>query len=567
MTDPWNAGNIASSVVHSPGKYTEITAVNTRLTGDLLATISPKITEDITAALVLGHHAQVDFANFEFASANALKIPGFYNLSNKIGEANVAQGFYKSTKSGIFADITLGYKNFFFVHASGRNDWVSVLSPSNRSFFYPGVDASLILTDLIPGLRNQRNLEYLKLKGAIAKVGNVNVAPYQLQNIFNSGNGFPYGGQTGFVQSTILNDPNLKPEFTVSKEVGLEAGFLKRFEIAMELYQTNTTNQTVPISISSATGYNTATVNTGEMQSQGFDFDLKIRPIVKVGGFSWEASVNYSYNDSKVLSLFQGLSKLNISQNNTNGGINFTNLNGSQGNGSSVYAAAVSGQSYPSLYLNDVVRDPQGRVVVDPKTGYPISDPSLKYLGSTQPHHRLGITNTFRVGDLSLSVLFEYRGGAVIYNQLGNALDFTGVGINSTANGRQNFIFPNSVIKNGDGTYTPNTSYTTRDGNLEFWTNSAWHTSGATYVNSADFWKLREVAVTYIVPSRLIQQTGFMKSLTLSLTGRNLLMWRPKTNVYTDPEFSLDGSNAAGTTNENQTPPTRIFGFKVLAGF
>ena len=167
----------------------------------------------------------------------------------------------------------------------------------------------------------------------------------------------------------------------------------------------------------------------------------------------------------------------------------------------------------------------------------------------------------------SLYFLFEFRGGAVIYNQLGNALDFTGVGINSASNGRQNFVFPNSVIKNADGTFTPNTSYSTRDGNLEFWTNSAWHTNAATYVNSADYWKLREVSLSYRVPKDILSKTGVIKSVVIALTGRNLLMWRPKTNVYTDPEFSNDASNAAGTTNENQTPPTRIFGLKATVGF
>ena len=102
--------------------------------------------------------------------------------------------------------------------------------------------------------------------------------------------------------------------------------------------------------------------------------------------------------------------------------------------------------------------------------------------------------------------MIEYRGGAVIYNALGNALEFTGAGIRSTYAGRQNFVFPNSVIQTGtnsDGTpiYTPNTNVTTKDGNLTFWTNSAYHNAGYSYVTSADFWKLREAALSYVVPT------------------------------------------------------------------
>ncbi len=564
ISDPWGAGNLPSSYVHKSGTVTDIAGYGARATGDFLVTVNP-IFGDFTTDLTLGHHAQLDVSNFQFEQANALKIPGLYNISNRIGEATVAQGETKSTLSGLFADVTLGYKKFAFIHASGRNDATSVLSPANRNYFYSSIDGSIILTDMIPALKDLKGLEYLKIRGGIAKVGNVNVAPYQLQNVYSPGNGFPFGGQSGLTQSSVQNDPNLKPEFTLSREVGIEAGFGGRFEFEATYYRTNTTNQTVPINVSNATGYTTARLNTGEMQGEGYDVDLKIRPIVKVGSFSWEAGVNYSYNNTTVLSLYQDLAKLNISQFNINNGVNFTFLNGSQGAASSTFAAI--GYSYPALYLTDVQRDPEGRVIINPATGYPITDPNQKYVGSTQPHHRLGISNTLSVGPVSLFFLFEYRGGAVIYNQLGNALDFTGVGINSASNGRQNFVFPNSVIKNADGTYTPNSSYSTRDGNLEFWTNSAWHTNAATYVNSSDFWKLREVSLSYNLPTSLLSKTGVIKSVILALTGRNLLMWRPKTNVYTDPEFSNDASNAAGTTNENQTPPTRIFGLKATVGF
>ncbi len=564
ISDPWGAGNIPSSVKHRSGTVTDIDGYQVRATGDLIVGITPSF-GDFTTDVKLGQHAQLDYGNFQLLNAATLKIPGLYNVSNRVGEPNVAQGEYKSVNTGLFADVTLGYKKFAFIHASGRNDATSVLSPANRNYFYSSIDGSIVLTDAIPSLKDLKGLEYLKIRAGLAKVGNVNVQPYQLNNVYSPGNGFPFGGQSGLTQSTVQNDPNLRPEFTLSKEIGVEVGFGGRFEFEATYYRTNTTNQTVPINVSLATGYTSARLNTGEMQGEGYDVDLKIRPIVKVGIFSWEAGLNYSYNTTKVLSLYQDLEKLNIPQQNINNGFNFTNLNGSAGNASSTFAAL--NQSYPSLYLTDVKRAPDGRVIIDPSTGYPILDPNTKNVGSTQPKHRLGISNTLNVGPLSLYFLFEYRGGAVIYNELGNRLDFTGVGINSASANRANFVYPNSVIANADGTYTTNTSYSTRDGNLEFWTNSAFHNAGATYVNSADFWKLREMSLSYTIPGSVLDKTGFIKTFVVALTGRNLLMWRPKTNVYTDPEFSLDAGNAAGQTNEFQTPPTRIFGLRATVGF
>ena len=112
---------------------------------------------------------------------------------------------------------------------------------------------------------------------------------------------------------------------------------------------------------------------------------------------------------------------------------------------SSVYAAV--GYTYPALYGTDIARvqntDPNaayydatgqyaGQPVINPSTGYPILDANIKYLGNTQPKYRFGFNNTFAFKGLTLNALVEYRGGNVIYNQLGNALEFTGAGIRST---------------------------------------------------------------------------------------------------------------------------------------
>ena len=87
-----------------------------------------------------------------------------------------------------------------------------------------------------------------------------------------------------------------------------------------------------------------------------------------------------------------------------------------------MYAAV--GKSYPAIYVSDIARannDPNspyydasgqflGRPVVG-SNGETILDPNLAYAGSTQPKHRLGISNTFKYGNFSLNMLWEYRGG------------------------------------------------------------------------------------------------------------------------------------------------------------
>jgi hypothetical protein len=82
---------------------------------------------------------------------------------------------------------------------------------------------------------------------------------------------------------------------------------------------------------------------------------------------------------------------------------------------------------------------------------------------------------------------------------------------------------------------------------------------------------LREVALTWDLPVRTWFESKIIniKDAQIGIVGRNLLMLRPKTNVWTDPEFNISGvsTNAVGVTTEDQTPPTRIFGFSVKLTF
>ena len=167
-----------------------------------------------------------------------------------------------------------------------------------------------------------------------------------------------------------------------------------------------------------------------------------------------------------------------------------------------------------------------------------------------------------------MNIVADYRSGNVIHNAVGNALDFTGTSWHSAQNGRQSFVIPNSVIETSPGVYVENTDVIVRNASRDFWVNSDYHNVGRTYVTSAAFWKLREVTLNYDVPVKNLLK-GTIKALQVGLIARNLVMLRPVTNIWTDPEFNTTGgtSNSVGFTTEDQTPPTRIYGFTVKATF
>jgi hypothetical protein len=153
-------------------------------------------------------------------------------------------------------------------------------------------------------------------------------------------------------------------------------------------------------------------------------------------------------------------------------------------------------------------------------------------------------------------------------NGIGPSLDFTGVSKYSTLSGRQPFVIPNTVYKDGDK-YVPNTNINTGNPNAgaqSFWA-STWNTAGSNYVNSADFWKLRELSLTYNFSKETLGHIKFINALSIGLVGRNLIMIKAKDNIWSDPEFSNTNGNAVGNTDINQLPPTRFYGANLSVVF
>jgi outer membrane receptor protein involved in Fe transport len=555
-SDPWSQGHMGVSSPYS-GNSTNAMSSEINLTNDLLAKIDKKF-GDFTTKVILGTSLYSSNINFIGIAASALVIPNFYNISNRVGEPGVGQSTLQRASIGAFGDATIGYKNYAFLHLSARNDWDSRLTAENRSFFYPAVDGSVILSDIMPSMTESDILSFLKVRGGWSKTGQIALANwYATTPSFIPGAGYPYGSNAGFRLSGTLSNPNLKPEMTNSYEVGVETSFLKgKIEFTVDAYKSNTVDQTIPASISSATGYMSAYINAGELESQGIETDLKLNKIINSGGFAWNLAVNYSYRTNKVISIYPGLNELPVNDGTAYGAARSVSY-------------AVVGEQFPALRITDVLRDPDGRIIVDKMTGLPTKNPALVLAGHGDPNHLLGISNNFSFKGVSLSVVADYRGGNMILNDVGNALDFTGVSEHSALNGRQPFVIPNSVVKNADGSFTPNTDVLVTDAGRAFWVNSDYHTTDKAYLTSAAFWKLREVSLAYEIPVKKIPALKFMQAAQISFVGRDLFLFRPKTNVWSDPEFNSNAatSNALGYTDEDQTPTTRVYGFSVKLTF
>ena len=526
-------------------------ASSSRINSELFAT-ARKSFGDFKLDALVGQSFREDNSKNVNVGSNNLAFPELFNIIGRKGELTTAnEGVFKSRLARLFGKIGINYNGWAFVEATGSYDIDSRLydpfgGPNafdNTNFFYPGASISFLLSEAIPALKSSKVISYLKLRGAYSKTGNVNLAPYGLENRYGLGGGFPYGSLVGYTSNNLLRLNSYQPEFVRNREVGIEVGLLKnRINIEGTFYAQRNSNQIVDVAYSAATGFTNARLNAATFNNDGIELDLRLTPLVKIGKVSVDFKVNYTYQKNEVTKIIEGVDQLGI------------------GNGNYV----IVGKPAYTFQLTDYVRDDQGRVVVDRVTGFPTVDPTIKPFGQTQPKNLIGLNLAVNWKDFSFSAVADYRGGAQIYTGgIGTGMDFSGISKRSGQNSRQPFIMPNSSYFDGTK-YVDNTSIYMISGGYNFWSQAINTNANTNYLVSGDFWKIREVSLSYNLPVKWFGFTkNAVKGVNFTLSGRNLFMFLPKTNEWTDPEFSNTTGNAQGVSGLDNTPPTRIFGASI----
>ncbi len=515
-----------------------------RFNGDLILQFDKDWDSGISTELTLGQNTfRTHSGNVNVEGSN-LFIPEFYNVSTRTGDLlGGEEAFEYSSLSG-YGELRLGYNDFIHLTVSGRNDWSSTLPASSRSYFYPSAGLAFIATEAFPALGSSNGLNYLKLTMSYAKTGN-DPGIYAINNTFSATGGFPYGSIIGLSQGNRDADPALNPEFTTSLEAGVELGFLDdRLTAKVVGYKTNSVDQIVAVNISTASGASQSLINIGELENKGIEIDLN-SALVARPNFFWDIGVNYAANRSEVLSLADGVDELDI------GGYSYAQI------------IAKVGSPYPVIRTTAYERDPQGRVIVG-DNGNPLQSSDLKIQGKTSPDYIVGATTSVGFGGLNLYVSADYRTGHVFFNDIVNALEFTGLTQHSVSSGRGPFVFPNSVYKDEAGNYVPNTNRLTTGGGNAFW--DAYSEVKENYVTDASFLKIREIALGYEFNRNFFGNLP-VQGVELSVYGRNVLTFRPADNVYTDPEFNFTTGNAVGVGTQAQTPPLRSYGIALNVNF
>lgn len=458
--------------------------------------------------------------------------PNIFNPSN-FYKNGTTMGLERKRLNSVFGAVTFGFKEALFLDVTARNDWSSALAYTDGySFFYPSVGASLLLNRFVD---MGRNIDLFKFRGSYSIVGN-DVPVYKTNPRYT------YGDQGAINPPESVPFRTLKPEKTHSFEVGFDGEFFQhRLHVNATYYKTNTKNQYFEVTLPWESGYKSQFVNAGNVQNQGFE--LTAGWFQDFGNeFTWSTDLNLSYNDNKIIELFDGIQD----------GVTVSNLGGAK-------VILYEGGQYGDLYVRTLKRDESGKLVTETPEGADYQIPvnggeqnsDLKYMGNMNSKWNMGWNNTFRYKDLTLSMLIDFRIGGKVVSMTEATLDGYGVS-ERTGRARDRGYVMREGIK-----FSNVKAYYDVVGATSF--NSVYNVED--YVYDATNVRMREISLGYTFRNLF----GQSKNLTLAFIARNLFFFYKDAPM--DPDVSMGTGNGLQGFDVFNLPTTRSFGLNVKLNF
>ncbi len=499
--------------------------------------------ENFSLAANLGGNRRVqDYYNNAGSTSGGLSVPNYFNVGASIDRPKVTDYETHKTVNSFFGSASLGYMGILFLDLSLRNDWSSTLPADNNSYLYPSVTGSFVFSELL----NTSILSLGKIRAGWSKVGN-DTKPYQLATTYSSQNN--YGSSPAYAVPNSLKNSNLRPETITSSELGLELNFLEnRIGLDVTYYSIEAKDQILSLDVSNTSGFTSAVVNAGMLTNKGWE--IMLRGTIIESAFKWDIGINWAKNTNEVVELAEGLDNYLIAS-----------------WGPSINAKV--GQPYGTWVTDGFEYNEQGKKIVNPDGSF--SRLTNQTYGSYLPDYTGGVTNNFSYKGFRLSALVDFQSGGQLYSVSNRYGTYSGLFATTVGNNAMGNPVRDPVVTNTDGTPASNTGGVLADGVFADGTpNNVYmdaqsyfkhlRTRREHYLYDASFIKLREVKLTYSLPSKLFTNGPF-QSVDISLLGRNLaILMKNVPNV--DPESAYGSGNIQGFEN-GQHPSTRSMGFSI----
>lgn len=514
------------SLVGSSYEATNTTSQSTNLDG--LLSYKFNITDRIGLNGNVGGAMQQGKYSTISENANGLNKRNFFFMNNAKNLFN-ADSYGKSPQVfSVYSSATLDYSNYLFLDLTVRNDWSSALPKNNRSYFYPSVGLSGVVSEMV---KMPDWVSYGKVRITLANAG-FGGREYLDRNYYTVGAG------GAILTSTIQSLGDYKPELTSSFETGLDWEFLdNRFGFNFTYYNTNTKNQLLLIGAAPASLFNQKYINAGLIKNSGVEMTINFAPI-RNNRFTWDASLNFAKNKNKVIRLTETVKSVILIDDRE------------------AQIRAAEGGSFGDMYVKDWVKDNSGRHLID-VNGLPVlTGGNSVFLGNYNPDYMLGFFNSFNYRNFTFSILIDHRQGGYVISGTQALIDADGHSKRSLE-GREEGLILDGYTVSGE----KNTKSITAQ---QYWSKIGdRYPTGGLYAYKATNTRVRELIISYSIPRTILGEGRFLKEMKVSLTGRNLFfLYRP---APIDPEIT-NGINGGGL-EYGALPSTRNIGFNVRLSF
>ena len=517
------------------GHYTEARGFDSQTYADIMLNINKEIGRDWSLVANVGASIN-NIKTDTFTYGGPIQDNGLANVFNVMDLDDVAK---RATKDGwndetqsVFGSVEVGWKKMLYITVTGRNDWASQLAGSSQpSFFYPSAGLSWVPT----ALWDMGILDYMKIRGSVASVGmpfprflTIPTYEYDATNkIWKDKTHYPIG--------------DLKPERTLTYEVGVEASLWQDLNINLSWYLADTYNQTFDPSLPPSSTYTTIYLQTGNVRNTGVEASVGYGHTWN--GFTWDSNFTFTWNRNEIRELAaDAVNPL------TGEPLNLDKLD-IKGLGRAKYVLKKGG-TLGDLYTTSAIkRNDKGYIELDDSGQISIVDDGVdRYLGSVFPDYNLAWRNDFSWKGIRLGILFSGRIGGICYSATQANLDLYGAS-KATADAR----LAGGVLVNGREMV-----------DAQKWYQAIGAQSGLPqyYIYDATNFRLQELSVGYTLPARWFRNVC---RLTISAVGHNL--WMIWCKAPFDPEAVASTGNNYQGIDYFMMPSLRSMGFNIKLDF
>jgi TonB-linked SusC/RagA family outer membrane protein len=474
-------------------------------TVNILAGYSNKfMDEKLSVSAQVGYHQLQNKVIRQTTNGSRFIIPDFQSINNT-DPATITSAQRNTNRriQAISGQFEFGYNNLAFLTFRARNDWSSTLPMDNNSYFYPAVEASIILSDL-DFMKSVEWIDYFKLRGSVAQVGKdagpLEIYP-QLEPTNLTGGGFRYGF-TG-------PNPNLRPEMTTAKEIGFDARFWNnRVNTIFTIFNTKHEDQIVKgFRLSYATGFVLNTLNVGSFKTWGWEAAIDVDVIKNRNGLTWNVGVNGSHGGSEVVYLPDNVTEY---------------YNAYTWNSGNIRNGIMVGHPITTLTGRAFERNEAGELLISPTTGLPLVSPVWSVIGDREPKLRFGINSYVSYKGLRLSALFSGRYKATVVNGTKRQMLDRGVSWESVSMREGDPVVFRGVLKDGnENTKNPTRNYIAVNYRTGVYAggDENWLETGVHYL------RLQELRLSYVIPQKVLGPAKIISNMSLFVVGNDLFVW------------------------------------------